>query len=364
MKKLTRGLLALAVVGCTLPAQAGNDQKRGQAGATELTVNPWGRSAGWANANTAGIRGVEAMNSNVGGLAYVQGTEVLFTTTRWLEGTGVNVNAAGVGQQLGKSGGVLGISVVSWSLGKFYQTAGAMPDNDITFTPRMLNVAMSYAKVFSNAITGGLTVRYLTESVPDASATGVSVDGAVQYQTHLGGADPERRNLKFGVALRNVGPELRFSGSGLTYRAGSVASLGGDNTRALSGPSESFEMPTMLTIGGQYDVVPTEDHRLTVAANFVSNTFSQDQYQGGLEYAFMERFMVRGGYDFMKRGDLNNERTVAHTGLTAGASVEVPFGKSADEDADQKQHRLAIDYAYRHSNPWQGSHSVGIRLVL
>ena len=201
--------------------------------------------------------------------------------------------------------------------------------------------------------------------MPDASASGIAVDGAVQYQTHLGGADPDRRNLKFGVALRNVGPELRFTGNGLIYRANSITNLGlGNTSRAVEGPSQTFEVPTMLTIGAQYDVVPAAEHRITLAANFISNTFSQDQYQGGAEYAFMERFMVRGGYEFMKRNELDNTRTTAHTGLTAGATVEVPFGKSADEDAEQKQHRFGVDYSFRATNPWNGTHSVGIRLVL
>ncbi len=364
MKNVYRGLIALAVVGATTPVLAGNDQKRGQAGATELTVNPWARSAGWANANSAGIRGLEAVNSNVGGLAYVRGTEILMSSTRWMQGTGVSLNAIGIGQQLGKSGGVLALSAVSWNLGDFYQTTGAQPDNSIVFRPTMLNLGLSYAKIFSNSITGGITVRMVSNSIPDASASGIAIDGAVQYQTHLGGSDPEKRNLKFGVSLRNVGPELRYTGNGLTYRAGSLEGLGGDITRAVDGKSETFEMPTMLTIGAQYDYEPAEEHRITAVANFVSNTFTQDQYQGGIEYAFKEQFMVRGGYDFMKRSELDNTRTTAHTGLTAGATVEVPFGKSADEDAEQKQHRFGVDYSFRATNPWNGTHSLGIRLVL
>jgi hypothetical protein len=364
MKNVYQGLLIVALASVSAQAIAGNDQKRGQAGATELTVNPWARSSGWANANSAGIRGVEAVNSNVAGLAYLKGTEILMSSTRWMQGTGVSLNALGIGQQLGKSGGVLGLSVVSWNLGDFYQTTGAIPDGNVIFSPSMINLGLSYAKVFSNSITGGITVRANALSVSDASASGISVDGAVQYQTHLGGADPDRKNLKFGVTLRNVGPELRFTGNGLVYRAGTLEGLSDNTSRAVDGRSETFEMPVMLTIGGQYDYVPVEDHRITFAATFVSNTFTQDQYQGGLEYAFMEKFMVRGGYDFMKLSELDDTRTTAHTGLTAGATVEVPFGKSADEDAEQKQHRLGIDYSFRATNPWNGTHSVGIRLVL
>ena len=45
-------LVALFMLG--LPAYAGNDDKRGQAGATELLIFPFSRSIGMANANAAG----------------------------------------------------------------------------------------------------------------------------------------------------------------------------------------------------------------------------------------------------------------------------------------------------------------------
>lgn len=366
MKNIYCGLLVGASLLSVAPALAGNDQKRGQAGATELTVNPWARSSGWANANSAGIRGVEAINSNVGGLAYVRGTEVLFTSTRWMQGTGINVNAIGIGQQLGKSGGVIGLSAVSWSLGDFYQTTVELPDATTTFRPTILNFGLSYAKIFSNSISGGITVRMVTTSLPAVSATGIAVDGCVQYQTHLGGADPDARNFKVGVALRNVGPEMQYSGDGLSYRGTLPGGFPQDQTRSVAGNAEPLEIPTMLTIGAQYDYALGEDHRITGAATFVSNTFSNDQYQAGLEYAFMEKFMVRGGYDFMERTGVEGLRSTAHTGLTAGATVEVPFGKSGEEaaDTDVKRHRFGVDYAFRATNPWNGTHSIGIRLVL
>lgn len=366
MKNVYCGLLVGMSLLSTAPALAGNDQKRGQAGATELTVNPWGRSSGWANANSGGIRGVESVNSNVGGLAYVRGTEVIFSSTRWMQGTGISVNAIGIGQQLGKSGGVIGLSAVSWSLGDFYQTTEELPDATVTFKPTILNVGLSYAKIFSNSISGGITVRMVTTSLPAVSATGIAIDGAVQYQTHLGGPDPEARNFKVGVALRNVGPDMQYTGDGLSYRGTLPGVVAQDQTRSVAGRAEPLEIPTMLTIGAQYDYMLGEEHRITGAATFVSNTFSNDQYQGGLEYAFMEKFMIRGGYDYIKNTTVDGLRSTAHTGLTAGATVEMPFGKNGEEaeDTDVKRHRFGIDYSFRATNPWNGTHTVGIRLAL
>ena len=64
---------------------AGNEQRAGQAGASELLINPWARTSGWAGANVAGVNGVEGMFSNVAGLAFTEKTELIFTQTSWLQ---------------------------------------------------------------------------------------------------------------------------------------------------------------------------------------------------------------------------------------------------------------------------------------
>jgi hypothetical protein len=57
---------------------AGNEQRAGQAGASELLINPWARSSGWAGANVAGVRGLEGIYSNVAGLAFVEKNGINF----------------------------------------------------------------------------------------------------------------------------------------------------------------------------------------------------------------------------------------------------------------------------------------------
>jgi hypothetical protein len=332
-------------------AQAGNDQKRGQVGATELQINPWARSSGMANSNTSRIRGVESMNQNIGGLSFVKGTEVVFSSTKWLTGSDININAFGLGQQLGESGGVMGLSLMSMDFGDFKQTTEDAPDQDVNFKASMINLGLSYSKVFSNSIHGGITVRVISESIPDASAVGVAFDGGVQYVTTLGSDSLAKDNLHIGVSLRNVGPEMRFAGDGLAYR-GMVNN--GTYVQSLEQRSESFELPALLNIGLAYDFRFSPENRVTLAGNFVSNTAISDQVQVGAEYAFNEKFMVRTGFDYQS-GILGDERISAHTGLTAGATVQLPFGENLERN-------VALDYSYRASNPWGGTHSVGIKL--
>src|SRR6185436_15535697 len=93
---------------------------------------------------------------------------------------------------------------------------------------------------------------------------------------------------------------------------------------AMEQRSESFELPALLNIGVAYDLNMNEESRFTFAGNFVSNTATQDQFQVGAEYAFMEKFMARAGFDYQE-DTFSDHPSNVNTGFTAGATVEVPF---------------------------------------
>jgi len=64
------GFIALLSGVLAVPAIAGNSDRAGQAGATELLINPWQEVQVLVSANTASVRGLEAQYLNVAGLAY------------------------------------------------------------------------------------------------------------------------------------------------------------------------------------------------------------------------------------------------------------------------------------------------------
>ena len=90
-------LVSLIAVLSAGTAMAGNDDRRGTAGASELLINPWARSAGWGGVNTACAQGVEAVYTNVAGLSFLGKTEVIYSNTQWFSGYGASINAFGFG---------------------------------------------------------------------------------------------------------------------------------------------------------------------------------------------------------------------------------------------------------------------------
>jgi hypothetical protein len=351
MKTLYKYIAAL-LIGVMLMPQfllAGNKDRSGQAGASELLINPWARSTGWGSANMAKVHGLEAMWGNVGGLAYTPHTQVIFAHTQWLKGTGTNVFAFGLSQRVSESG-VFGLQVMSMNFGDIEVTTTDNPDGGVgTYSPSLMNFALSYSKSFSNSISAGVVFKVISESMSDISAIGVAVDIGIQYVT---GANDQ---FAFGVALKNVGPTMKFSGDGLSLKA----FIPGQETQfTMEHRTANFEMPAQLSIGASYDFLFGKELRLTPALNFTSNSFTKDQFALGLEFSMMDWVMIRGGYTYEKGiwDDMtSSERSNVSSGLSLGATVQVPINK-------EKGSYFSVDYSYRDTKSFNGNHTLGIIL--
>jgi hypothetical protein len=359
MKKQLKIVATIALVGIfTAPvntAIAGNPDRAGQAGATELLINPWARSSGWAGSNIAGSKGLESMFLNVAGTAFTKKTELMFCRTNWLKGTDININAFGLTQRVGETGAI-GLSIMSMDFGDIQITTAENPEGGIgTFSPQFVNIGLSYAKGFSDNIYGGLALRVISEKTANVAARGVAFDAGIQY---IAG---KNNQMKFGISLKNVGPRMKFSGDGLSFKT-PIPSSTQNVTYTVEQRTAQFELPSLLNIGVGYDFYLSHDstsmktHRITASGAFVSNSFERDQLKVGLEYAWKNMLMVRVGYAYEKNITDKEKRTTVFTGPSAGFTVEIPFGKNKST--------FGLDYSYRATNPFSGTHSIGARINL
>lgn len=354
MKKFLVIFATAALIGSGV--QAGNPERAGQAGATQLLINSWARSGGMNGINIGSSYGIESIITNPAGLATTRRTELVFSHTRWLVGTDIGVNSFGFSQAL-KKAGVIGIYVSAMDLGDFIRTTEDNPDGNLgTFSPTFMNMGVSYAKKFTDHIYVGTTIKLVTESVFNATANGLAFDAGVQYRTNIGKKDSVHVDkLKLGIALRNIGTTMRFGGDGLSFRTNR-----NENYTSLSSrPTAEYEMPSVLAMGVSYDIYGGMDHRFTVLGSFISNTFTHDQIGGGIEYCFKNIFYVR--YSFLYEENILDEdkRMTCFTGHGLGATVEIPF-KSGKNSVSH----FGLDYSYRSTNPFYGVHCIGARIDL
>jgi len=359
MKKILAIIAGVIVTGSSV--YAGNPDRRGEAGAYELLMNGWARSSGFWTMNSASIRGLESERLNVAGLAMVKRTEVAAAYTLWMQGSGVGVIHGGVAQGF-KETNTVALTIQALNLGTIERTTTASPEGGLgTYRPTFLNIGVSYAKAFSNSIYGGVTLRLINQSLGNLNAFGFAVDAGLQYVTG------PKDNIHFGVSLRNVGTPMKFRGDALATSVQIVSAT--SYTLTVENKSNKFELPTQLNIGAAYDFwmgkkkeiqpkVFKQDYRLTALANFASNAFGYDHYGLGLEFGWKEILMLRAAYRFESGQFKKETRLNVYTGLAAGITVDVPFKK------DGTGPRLGIDYSFRATQTYAGTHSIGLNFKL
>lgn len=337
------GLLAMTSV------FAGNDQRIGQAGATEILINPWAATSGWGRASMASVQGLESAWSNVAGLSRSDAKmEVGLSSTLWFADS--YVNSLGLGFQMSE-GSVLGVSLTSVSFGDILRTTVENPDpnENISFSFATTILGLQYSKKFTQSISGGLGIKMINEGMADMSASGFAIDMGVQY--YAGDKD----EFKFGIALKNVGSKMNFSGDGddtrLIYESQEHPAFFQNFDARMRG----FELPTQMELAASYDFYFAEDmHRVTPAFSFTSNAFGADILSLGAEYQYKSLLRLHAGFDYQSgiTSDIGGGRNTALTGLAAGFEV-MPFKSEALD-------KVSIAYSYRTANPLSGIHAFSL----
>jgi len=360
MKNFSQKAFAVVcALGVSFGSFAGNKDRSGQSGAPEMNINPWARSTGLFGMNTANVSGIEAMKANIAGLAQDSTTELGLSHGAYLSGTGISINDLGVAQRIG-SVGVVALNVMSMSFGDIPATDYFNPEGYGTYHPQFLNISLGFAKQFSTHINAGISLTYVSEQINNISATGGAFDAGIQYVTG------KRDNFHFGIGLRNIGTNMRFSGTGFSISADQPQSTPQFAVTA-DYPSDKFEMPTNLNLGLAYDLFLDENHlkskdampmhRLTAVGNFTSNSFNNDYLGAGLEYGFKGMFMARVAYRYESGIGNSATTTTMYTGLALGATVQQRIG-------GERAPMLALDYSFRPTQrPANGVHMISLRLT-
>ena len=358
MNKIYR-IALVAAIGLVLSSNAfaGDPDRAGQAGATQLVVNPWPNSSGLGGANMASISGVESMSLNPAGILNVRNNEFEISHALWLGNLGVSINSFGLCQRVGKDKeNCIGLMITSFDFGNIPLTTENAPENTgQTYTISMLNIGLDFAHRFSDNITAGFLVRGVSEGIPNTQASGVALDAGIQYVA--GKSD----RYHFGVSLRNIGPSMVYSGDGLA----SYGLLNGTtNSVLLDKPSQAFDLPSILDIAGGYDIIVPDSamkNKLSVNAAFISNAFAEDQLAVGLEFSYRSFLKIRGGFVY-QNGVFTSATSSSFAGPCGGISVDIPFGK--DRGNKDKAKRFAVEYSYRAAATFGGTHTFGLRLNL
>jgi hypothetical protein len=342
IKKLIVGALAIIMVS---PLTAGNNDRSGSSGSSQLLMLPWARTGSLAGSNLASVSGMEAMAFNVAGLALTEKIDIGYGNVQYMGGSGIAVNTLGMGFRIAESTNIIGVNVFYVNYGDIDITTEEFPAGGVgKYKPNFLTIGLSFAKEFSNSIYGGITVKMISESISNVSAFGFSLDAGIDYITG------PKRNFKFGISLRNVGPSMKFKGDGLDIQ-GTVQN--GSSVVTLQELSQGYQLPAQMGLGINYDWYISDNHIIGFDFTFLANSFTKDNFNFGIGYSYKRIVNINFGY--MLESGINNDvdRNTVYTGPAMGVNFNIPLGKKLN---------LGLDYAYRTTNPFSGFHQFGIRL--
>ena len=336
-KILKMSLLSLFVV---VEIFAGGGRRNGTAGAQELLIPVGARGLAFNGAYIAGLEGIEAIYYNPAGVGFSKmGTEAMFSHMTYIADIGVSFAAVTSNFE---GFGTLGFSVKTLEFGDIPVTTEESPyGTGSTFSPTFVTLGLTYANSLTDRIRVGVNVNVVTEKIVRTSATGISFDVGVQYNSIA-----EVEGLKMGVVLKNFGPQMKFDGPDLVRKAIDPNSVRGEQFYMID--AASFELPSQLELGLAYEKRFAQDYKLIFATSFQNNNFANDEYKLAGEFAFQDMFFLRGGYSYAPEAS-NDEETIF--GPTFGAGFNVNAGID-----------ITVDYAYRWARYFDANHMFAFKL--
>ncbi len=342
MKTTRRLIIVLAMsAGLVSAAMAGAGNRGGTSGAAELLIPVGVRDIAMGGSTTGTTRDIEALYWNPAAIAHMRNSASVYVShMSYIADIGVNYGA--IAAQF-EGFGVLSLSLKSLAIGDIPVTTTTAPDGTgQTFTPQFFTVGLSYSRLLSDRVAVGLTAKIVAERMGDVNSSGIAFDVGVAYD-NLAAID----GLSLGVVVRNVGPSMKYDGSGLLTQATVDAQKRPAGLYQIQ--AAPFELPSSIEFGVGYKRNIDNANTMLVSGAFQSNNFSDDEYRLGLEYAFQEMFFVRGGYDFAQRE--TDEREYLF-GASFGAGVKYSLG-STD---------ITVDYAYRAVKVFDANHVFSVKL--
>ena len=301
---------------------AGTIRSQGTAGAAQLLIPVGVENIAMGGANAALVSGVDALYLNPAGTAGLsQGFQGTVSDMSYLADIGVSY--AGFVTKLGNLGFV-GFSVKSLDFGDIpVTTANETEGTGEFYSPSFLTVTTNYSRVVADNVQFGFNLKFISEKIMNTGANGLGLDLGVQYQfTQL--------PVSIGVALRNLGQRMEYTGSDLEQTHNPEGSESGSIVERFRIKSESFELPAQLDIALNYKPISG----LELMGSFTNNSFSANAMNFAGKYQILGMAWVGGGMSLTSviddQGDASDDDwtnwTESMYGATFGAGVNVPLG--------------------------------------
>lgn len=286
------------------------DSRSGTSGFQFLKINVDARSSAMGSSNIADAADGSSLYFNPALAVMASTSQIYLGHTAYFPE--ISLNYASYMHKFRNNNMVVGGSLTFLDSGEMDETNEFNP----TGTGRVFRVVnlaagLSYSHRLSDLFSYGITGRYLEESIEEISLRTVVFDVGFFYRVGETG-------LRFAVGLNNFG--LDATPAGETVRQTPQGEITEDEF-------ESVKPPTMFMIGAAFDAYKSSTLDVLVTGQLTNPSDNAERFSVGTELTYIQRFMLRVGYEFGK-----DEAVLP----TAGVGFRLPLGNNV----------LGIDYGF------------------
>ena len=265
---------------------------------------------------------VTALYYNPGSLALMTRPQAMVSTYSYVADT----KYTWLGFALPMSGGTRAFGLQLGSFGFSNQPVYTLanPDGDgTTYSVSENFVGASLSQNFSDRFSAGATLKSVSSSLGQTSASAVALDFGTNFHAMIGD-----RPIRAAFTIQNLGSNLEYTGAALEQDVQRQPPLGTvqipQDAAAARLRSSPWTLPVQFGVGLAYDLYSAGSNRLTLLGQFNQPVNARPGGGMGLEYALAN--LGNSGFSLAARGSYtlipqNNVDPGAGAGFATGQST-------------------------------------------
>jgi len=289
-------IIALAALAALLLpglAQADIFEKVGTFGGQFLKIGVGARGAGIGGAFVAMADDATAVFWNAAGIARIDPdkSQLSLNHTNWP--ADLSFDQVGYVFHMKKIPGAFAVHARALTMQPMEETTAFQPfGTGQTFDAGMLAAGVTYARMFTDKFSAGLTANMIHTGLADLSQQTFSFDLGTLYDVGAAG-------MKIGMAIQNIGSQEKFI-------------------------EREARIPSVFRVGTSATLLQSADQKLVGSFEFSHPPDNSERVNVGAEYAFHKYLFLRGGYAFNYDAE----------GIAGGVGFHFPVSVAGMADMD------------------------------